>query len=272
MADRKSHSTPDRKPDGRFFRVVKPIPHFLIGGAPRSGTTWLYELLRRHPDIYLAQPVRPEPKFFLVDSLYALGIDHYRDRWFSDVPEGKIAGEKSTNYLESPVAAARIARHLPGVKLVFILRDPAQRAYSNYLWSRMNGKETENFETALQLEEMREKNLDPTLRFARPHAYFGRGLYAQLLRPYFELFPSGQILCLRYEDLVTAPQDLAERLHRFLGIIPRPRDADGLGVVNPADVSKTEAPPDLKALRERYAAPNRELGALVGSDFKIWEV
>ncbi len=110
------------------------LPEFIIGGAPRSGTTWLYELLDRHPDVHMAKPVKPEPKFFLRDDEYGKGLEYYANRWFADVEDGKIAGEKSTDYLESPSAAARIARDLPHVKLIFVLREPVARAYSNYLW------------------------------------------------------------------------------------------------------------------------------------------
>jgi len=124
-------------------------PTFIIAGAPRSGTTWLYELLDRHPDVFMAKPPRPEPKFFLVDELYALGIQHYYSTWFRDASSYPAAGEKSTNYLESPTAAERIHAHLPEVKLVFILREPARRAYSNWMWSVMNGLETDDFDAAV---------------------------------------------------------------------------------------------------------------------------
>ena len=86
------------------------LPDFIIAGAPRSGTTWLYSLLERHPDVYVAKPVTPEPKFFLVDSLYERGLEFYSKTWFAPAPSGAMAGEKSTNYLESAPAAERIAR------------------------------------------------------------------------------------------------------------------------------------------------------------------
>lgn len=250
-------------------------PDFIIGGAPRSGTTWLYELLDRHPGVYMAKPVAPEPKFFLVDELYAEGPARYQ-QWFEGAAEGQIAGEKSTNYLESAQAAGRMARDIPGVKLIFILREPADRAWSNYLWSRMNGHEHESFEDALAHEDARERACPPELRYARPHAYFSRGLYAQLLSEYFARFPREQIICLRFEDLRTTPEALTVRLHRFLGVQPRPADAAVPGVVNPsAEGAGAQDPAShtatIRALRARYAEPNRRLADLLGPDFAVWE-
>jgi hypothetical protein len=136
----------------------------------------------------------------------------------------------------------------------------------------MNGMESETFEQALALEESRERNLAPERRFSRPHAYFSRGLYADLLQPWFERFPRQNILCLRCEDLALQPRRLAESLHRFLGVPLRPNDADGLGVINPADREGAQQPAaeTLGLLRARYAEPNRRLARLVGPDFDIW--
>jgi Sulfotransferase domain len=250
----------------------KPGPTFIIAGAPRSGTTWLYELLDRHPDIYMAKPVRPEPKFFLVDELYARGLQYYLDTWFAGAEGYAASGEKSTNYLENPVVAERIHLHLPSVKLVFILREPAQRAYSNWLWSRMNGMEQEDFETALAREEERERTVAPALRYARPHAYFSRGLYAQMLQPYFARFPCEQILCLNFDGIIRTPGDVAARLHRFVGVTPRPDDAAGLDVVNPSEKRNEPMPHEVLArLRTRYAPAQQALVELVGPEFAEWD-
>ena len=247
-------------------------PTFIIAGAPRSGTTWLYELLDRHPDVFMAKPPRPEPKFFLVDELYALGIQHYYTTWFRDASPYAAAGEKSTNYLESPRAAERIHAHLPEVKLVFILREPAHRAYSNWTWSAMNGLETEDFETAIAKEDERERNVPPRLKYARPHAYFSRGLYAHLLRPYLQLFPRDRVLCLKFDDIVRNPCELAVRLHRFIDVTPRPTDAAGLDVVNPSEKRGEAMPQDvIDRLRDRYTTSIRELATLVGPEFAEWE-
>jgi hypothetical protein len=247
------------------------LPDFLIGGAPRAGTTWLYRLLDRHPDVYMARPATPEPKFFLVDALYQKGVDFYSRTWFADVGGARLAGEKSTDYLESAVAAARIARDLPSVKLVFVLRNPVDRAYSNYLWSRMNGLEVETFETALALEEQRDRDLPERLRFTRPFSYFSRGLYADLLQPYLDRFPSDQRLILKFEDLVAAPERLATRLHGFLGVAERPADADGLGVVNPSEKQTAGLNDETRReLARRYGGSNQRLRELLGSEFDTW--
>ena len=219
----------------------------------------------------MARPATPEPKFFLVDDQYSHVLRWYADRWFAGAPLDRVAGEKSTDYLESAAAAERIARDLPAVKLVFILREPAARAYSNFLWTRMNGLETEEFATALTLEVERERTLPERWRFARPFSYFSRGLYAELLEPYLDRFPRERVLVLRFEDIQERTTEVADRLHRFLGIAPRPDDADGIGVINPSEKRGEALDEALKCdLQARYADANRRLTALLGPDFKLW--
>jgi Sulfotransferase domain len=231
----------------------------------------LYWLLDRHPAVYMAKPVKPEPKFFLVDDLYRKGIEFYARTWFGDAGDAEIAGEKSTDYLENATAAERIGRDLPNVKLVFILREPVERAYSNYLWTRMNGLETEDFETALWLEDRRERELPERLRFARPYAYFSRGLYADLLRPYMNRFPRKQLQVFRFEDIIARPREIALTLHEFLGVETRPDDADAIGVINPADRPDRGMGDHVRReLSARYAEPNRQLQELLGPTFEPW--
>lgn len=244
------------------------LPDFIVGGAPRTGTTWLYYVLERHPRIYMAQPVQPEPKFFLVDEIYARGLEYYSTQWFAAAPAGRVVGEKTTNYLESKIAAERMHRHLPKVRLIFSLREPGARAYSNYLWSKQNGMETEDFESALAREEERETTVPARLRFARPHAYFSRGLYADLLQPYFQLFGRAQILCQRFEDVRQRPGELAVQLHEFLGVEPRPKDVEELGVIRGSDPAADPMPVHVRRLlTRRYAEPNARLARLLGPEF-----
>jgi hypothetical protein len=247
------------------------LPDFLIGGAPRSGTTWLYQLLDRHPGVFMAKPVAPEPKFFLVDRIYEKGLAYYAETWFAAAGPGQKAGEKSTDYLESEAAAGRIGTDLPQVRLVFVLREPVARAFSNYLWTKMNGLETEEFAAAIALEAQREGELPERLKFARPFSYFSRGLYADLLRPYLDRFPREQVLVLKFEDIAARPTVVAERLHRFLGVSPRPEDVTGLGIVNPSEKGGPALDEGIRReLAARYAEPNRRLAQLLGPDFEMW--
>jgi hypothetical protein len=255
--------------------VPKPLhrlPDFIIAGAPRSGTTWLYALARRHPQLAMAEPGAPEPKFFLVDALWQRGVDYYSTRWFDPLPVGRVLGEKSANYLESPEVAKRMCRVLPRVKLIFVLRNPVDRAYSNYLWSRQNGLETETFERALALEEQRERDLAPNLRYARPHAYFSRGLYAEHLVRFYDRFPREQILVLRHDDVAVSPERIAAAFQRFVGVAEMPELARDLGSINAVGLSPGVSLPKVlqRHLAERYRAANANLGTLLCSDFDKW--
>jgi hypothetical protein len=230
----------------------------------------LVEALERHPDIALARPLRPEPKFFLVDELYEQGLEHYSRTWFDSLPADAVIGEKSTNYLEHAHVAARVAQALPAVKVMFLLRDPVERAWSNWRWSTANGMEDLDFTAALDAEAARERDLDPALRYARPHAYLSRGRYAQLLRPWLELLGRDRVLVLRQEDLMRQPTQIAG-VHTFLGVEPRPADAVDVGTVNATPGPPQTMPDDVRAdLRRRFEEPNRELVRLLGPDFAGW--
>ena len=101
--------------------------------------------------------------------------------------------------------------------------------------------------------------------------YFSRGLYADLLQPYLDRFPREQCLILKFEDLVAAPERLAARLHRFLGVAERPGDAHGLGVVNPSEKSADGLKAETRReLARRYAGPNQTLRELLGAGFDVW--
>lgn len=245
------------------------LPDFIIGGAPRSGTTWLRAVLDRHPDIAMAQPARPEPKFFLVDELWSRGLEYYSRRWFESL-EAAVVGEKSTNYLESDVAAARMSSCLPTVRIVFVLREPAERAYSNYRWSVMNGLESLSFADAVAAEPAREAAYRGEDRFRRPYSYVSRGEYARLLRPWLERFPRDAIHLLSFDDIVASPGKAVASLHRFLGVDAIPGHGSMIRALNDASPGSEDDLPVLASLREKYRASNRELRSLLGRDAPAW--
>src|SRR5690606_13316093 len=104
-----------------------------IVGAQRCGTTYLYKLLDEHPEVEMAKPARPEPKFFLKDGSENQR-DHYINTYFSN-QNTLLLGEKSTSYIESRRAAERIATCFPDAIIIFLLRNPVSRAISNYWMS-----------------------------------------------------------------------------------------------------------------------------------------
>ena len=256
----------------------QPFPTFVIGGAPRSGTTFIYHLLDHHPEIFLAKPRAPEPKFFLVDEEYAKGLEYYSARFFSPGAKFAIRGEKSANYLESAEVPIRIHRHFPAIKLIFVLRDPVERAFSNYLWSTRNGHETLGFAQAVELESVRENSYAPQVRFARPYSYVSRGMYATLLKRFWNLFPPEQIKIVLHDDIVSRPESLVADLMQFVGapvVLPPIPICRGNGVNTSLKTGRKQrsssrlmkCDPELCRV---YAEPNQELASLIGRDLSHW--
>jgi len=194
------------------------LPNFLIIGAPKSGTTSLYEYLREHPQVFMS-PVR-EPNFFSfgmgeLPAPTAPGIRMIRDldaycRLFSGVTSETAIGEASPSYLRVPETAGRIRRYVPGAKLVAILRDPIERAYSAFLMLRRNGWETlTDFDEAIEAEQRGER---------RERPYLERSRYAPQLRRYLEHFPREQLQIHLYDDLRDDAARLVRDTYRFLGV------------------------------------------------------
>jgi len=247
------------------------LPNLIIAGAARSGTTYVYDLMDGHPDVFMARPKAPEPKFFRVDEEYEKGLTYYSDRYFSSAAGFSVVGEKSTSYIESPVAAERIRRCLPGVKLIFLLRNPVERAFSNYLWSRTNGWETLSFDEAIEREPEREADYPPELRYTRPFSYISRGYYADQLKAYMGLFPAEQIKVAIFEDLVSEPRETSRSLFAFTGVAPvEPR----FDVAQSVNAARTTADRMSEAAYETlsavYEKANRELAAMIGRDLDCW--
>ena len=173
-------------------------PNFLFIGPDKSGSTWLYRILLQHPDCYV--PSCKDIYFF--DRYYHRGMDWYLS-FFADAPAGtKAVGELSHDYLFSAVAAERIARDLPGVKLMVSLRQPLDRTFSHYLYMVRNGRTREPFELALKKY--------PDL--------VDKSMYSKHLSEYFRRFDRSQIQVLFFDDLKFSPRLFAAEVFQFLDV------------------------------------------------------
>ena len=191
------------------------MPNFLIIGAMKSGTTALYYYLEQHPEIYMS-PVK-EPNFFssqeqenAADAVTNIGA---YQQLFRGASGKKAIGEASHSYLYDPGAAAEIRRYVPEAKLIAILRNPIDRAYSHFLHMVRSGTEPlDDFAQALQEEEVgihKERTFQD---------YIGRGLYHDQLKRYFGTFPQGQVRIYLYEDLSDAPISTVQDAFRYLKV------------------------------------------------------
>lgn len=194
------------------------LPNFLCVGAQKSGTTTLQEILIQHPNIYL--PKRKETHFFdNGDIHYAKGISWYSSEYFSAVKHEQAIGEISTNYMFLDYVPKRIYEELgPDIKLIFILRDPAKRAYSQFMMNKQNFFETETFETALELEN---KRILKDEYHKKIFGYATRGLYAEQIKRFLEYFPREQMFFIIFEtDFLDNKEQTMQELCHFLELSP----------------------------------------------------
>ena len=176
-------------------------PNFLGIGAPKCGTTWLSEVLRSHPSVFMVH--EKELVYFSSSKKYSKGEEWYLSH-FSNVKAETAIGEFSVSYLgEGEIAANRIKSFSPDMKLIAMLRDPVYRAWSHYRWLLQLGKYKGNFKDAL---------------VNCPADIVRHGLYYRNLLCFFEIFPAENILILKYEDIKNDSKMLQRKLFYFLGV------------------------------------------------------
>ena len=250
------------------------LPTFVVIGSQRGGTTSLYEYLIQHPLIMPAQ--RKEVHYF--DIAYRYGEPWYRAqfalkarRWLP----GKrrlITGEASPYYLLHPLAPVRAAGLLPNARIIALLRNPVDRAISEYHHEKRHGWESLPIEEAFDAEpariegEIERLQADPThhSRTLQHHSYVLRGQYAEQLERWFEHFPREQFLIMASEYFYKEPAAAMRRVYEHIGLPPHQLDhydQFNQGAYDPTDAS-------LRArLSEHYAPHNERLFELLGERF-----
>jgi hypothetical protein len=198
-----------------------PQPNFFIVGAAKSGTTSLWMYLKQHPEVYMPQAIEHKEPAFFCDLYGYKDFDAYLSL-FSEAKDKKAIGEASHAYLTSPESAAWIQKVYPDAKIIIILRNPVERAYSLYNWMIAAGYEwIYPFEKALIVEEERLK--DNYFKHHNPeyfynYLYFSSGLYASQLERYFQLFARDKIQILLFEDLKNEPVVTTQKVYSFLEV------------------------------------------------------
>jgi hypothetical protein len=252
------------------------LPDFVIIGAAKAGTTSLYALLDRHPEVYL--PRIKEPEFFARDDRYANGIEAYAAS-FADARSDQIVGEASTIYSLSPLfgdTAVRMKKHLPQAKLIYVLREPVSRAYSYYVQILKNYQNITNdpvinrtFEEFI-LPEARNEAAPRGKVFSHINAHLpdvpelclAGSEYVQQIEAYLAHYDCEQILFLRFEDFVADRPATLRKITDFLGVDPLDEE-----VFDDAAVTKNVSKDHFQALEQQVA-----LERLRGRSAGIWHL
>ena len=243
---------------------------FIIIGAQRSGTTYLYKILYEHPEIYMAKPIKPEPKFFLIDEEYERGLNYYQNKYFNHGKDEKNFGEKSTCYYESEKAAQRIKKNYPFSKIIIILRNPSDRAISNYFFSRDNGIETRTIkEVFIDKKPEAKKDIKTSVS---PFDYLGRSDYKTHIQKYLKYFHKEHFKVIIMEEFVGNIEQIKE-LYRFLDVNPDFLPPSLKEKINPSEKSETDTDEQiLKSLHKYFAPLITELESYLCIDLTCWKI
>ena len=200
------------------------LPNFFIVGAAKSGTTSMWRYLNQHPDVYMPDSkVGKEPAYY--SSIYGFESRARYVSLFEGATDRQAAiGEASTAYLTDPSSPGRIAGEVPEARIIIMLRNPVDRAYSLYNWMTREGYEyASTFERALELEKVRVQ--DPTFATDNPqyyynYLYYRSGRYHDQVKRYYKTFGKDQVSCILFQDFIEDTMDEYRKTCDFLNINP----------------------------------------------------
>jgi hypothetical protein len=227
------------------------LPNFLGIGAMRSGTSWLYVQLRSHGDVYMSEP--KELNFFT--DFYSNGIQWYSGHFPAEKEAArfKAIGEITPTYLADAEAPSRMHRHMPDCRFIVMLRNPVERAYSEYT------------------KALRDRNYGGSFdEFVRgSEDILRRGNYTDQLARYFQFFPRDRFLILIFEDAVSRHEATIQRLAAFLDIDPKGFDIERMKrKVNPSYLPRMPGLFSSYIKLRRYLV-SRNLGRVISTAEKI---
>ena len=271
------------KKSGWRLRILtagnRTLPKFLIIGGAKCGTTSLYDYLVQHPNVMALYDNRKEINY--LDRKLGKGLSWYKGHFplRNEIKElenrlgGKVVvGEATTSYIFHPNAPHLVKELMPDVKIIAVLRNPIDRAYSQYHHEVRKGREQLPFEEAVDMEPRRlngeyEKILADKYYHSEErhdHSYLERGKYAEQLDRWFQYFPREQFLILKSEDLFQNPAPLYKKVLAFLGLT----DFQGIRFEKLNAGKYTDLSPELRArLAAYFQVPNQKLSELLKTDF-----
>lgn len=256
-----------RFPLRRLTAPLRALPDFLIVGAMKSGTSSLYTYLCQHPSV--RPPVRKELHYFTVGHRSGK-----TDAWYSAnfplrarLRGGAVTGEATPGYMFEPEAVRRMAALVPEAKLIVLLRDPVERAISQYFHERRMGREYLPIDEAMAAEEERlaeaqRQGVDGLETWLHA-SYKRRGLYADQIETLYDAYPREQVLILGSRTLFATPAAALDEVLTFLGLQTAPTGVR-FEAKNESD-NRTSVPESLRdELAEFFAPHNARLFDLIG--------
>jgi len=258
------------------------LPDFVIIGGQKCGTTSLYNYLIEHPNVL---PARNKETRFFQTRRYGRGELWYRASFPTKARKRRaereggqklITGESTPEYLFFPQVPGRVRKTVPHVRLIVLLRNPVDRAYSHYQHKVRNGRETLSFEEAIEREEERlagevEQVLADPRYYSHNldhYSYLRRGIYVDQLRAWRRFFPKGHLLILRSEDLYEDAPAVVGRTLTFLGLPAL--DTERYARHNVGGYKEEMDPAVRGRLVEYFSPHNRKLYEYLDRDFS-WD-